>query len=375
METGKTCEEVNTILNTFTSGFRHPEVFSLKDFREWRKKLRNGEIEDDWSYPGSIFSIANGWFKDPEDEEDLLNLRMDFLFDPFETIDYGDELIVHGYSSSYKEPIHDAFIEYLNSNWDKVGHDINRVLAEEEDDAVSSIDWKTLRRHNYWFKNALEDVAKEFLKNYDGPKPTVWNVSKREDVRELDGKVLVVSNDDNSIPYDTWDKINSLFKLQSLNDVVTNSSMEVYQEATQYTVDAVKDIINVILKISGSDKSCDDLFTVSINYEDMLESYFEDILDKSDIDEEYLGMIEEIRSRKDDSGRFISDSEAYAELVKTGLVGDVVPTIEEYVGNFDSDWRYPTTEVSIIPKGEAERSDIAILNKINDLFCVEACYN
>ncbi len=26
------------------------------------------------------------------------------------------------------------------------------------------------------------------------------------------------------------------FRLQSLNDVVTNSSMEVYQEATQYTV-------------------------------------------------------------------------------------------------------------------------------------------
>lgn len=165
------------------------------------------------------------------------------------------------------------------------------------------------------------------------------------------------------------------FRLQSLNDVVTNSSMEVYQEATQYTVDAVKDIINVILKISGSDKSCDDLFTVSINYEDMLESYFEDILDKSDIDEEYLGMIEEIRSRQDDSGWFISDSEAYAELVKTGLVGDVVPTIEEYVRNFSNycDWRYPTTEVSIIPKGEAEHSDIAILNKINDLFCVEVC--
>jgi hypothetical protein len=162
-----------------------------------------------------------------------------------------------------------------------------------------------------------------------------------------------------------------IFKLQSLNDVVTNSSMEVYQEATQYTVDAVKDIINVILKISGSDKSCDDLFTVSINYEDMLESYFEDILDKSDIDEIHLDTIEEIRCRKDNTGHFISDSEAYAELVKIGLVGNMIPTIEEY----KSDWRYPTTEVSIIPKGEAEHSDIAILNKINDLFCVEACYN
>lgn len=161
------------------------------------------------------------------------------------------------------------------------------------------------------------------------------------------------------------------FRLQSLNDVVTNSSMEVYQEATQYTVDAVKDIINVILKISGSDKSCDDLFTVSINYEDMLESYFEDILDKSDIDEIHLDTIEEIRCRKDNTGHFISGSEAYAELVKIGLVGNMIPTIEEYT----SDWRYPTTEVSIIPKGEAEHSDIAILNKINDLFCVEACYN
>lgn len=132
------------------------------------------------------------------------------------------------------------------------------------------------------------------------------------------------------------------FRLQSLNDVVTNSSMEVYQEATQYTVNAVRDIINVILKISGSDKSCDDLFTISINYEDMLDSYFDDCLDRSDIDEEYLGMIEEVRNRKDDNGYFISNSEAYKELVNMGIVGDVLPTIEEYVGNFDCDWRYPS---------------------------------
>lgn len=165
------------------------------------------------------------------------------------------------------------------------------------------------------------------------------------------------------------------FRLQSLNDVVTNSSMEVYQEATQYTVNAVRDIINVILKISGSDKSCDDLFTISINYEDMLDSYFDDCLDRSDIDEEYLGMIEEVRNHKDDNGYFISNSEAYKELVNMGIVGGVLPTIEKYVENFDCDWRYPSTEVSIVPKGEASPADVAILNKINDLFNVEACYN
>lgn len=62
LDTGKTCEEVDTMLHTFTSGFSYPEVFSLKDFREWRKKVRSGEIEEDWSYPGSIFSIAEGWY-------------------------------------------------------------------------------------------------------------------------------------------------------------------------------------------------------------------------------------------------------------------------------------------------------------------------
>ena len=120
LDTGKTCEEVNDILKGFTSGFAYPEVFSLKDYREWRKKLRSGEIEEGWSYPGTIFEIANGWLKDPEDEEDVLEVRMNFLFEPFEIHDYRNGMIARGYCCDYKEPIHDAFIEYLNNNWDKV---------------------------------------------------------------------------------------------------------------------------------------------------------------------------------------------------------------------------------------------------------------
>lgn len=79
LDTGKTCEEVDTMLHTFTSGFSYPEVFSLKDFREWRKKVRSGEIEEDWSYPGSIFSIAEGWFMDPEDEKDVLAYTKEYV--------------------------------------------------------------------------------------------------------------------------------------------------------------------------------------------------------------------------------------------------------------------------------------------------------
>lgn len=211
LETGKTCEEVNTILNTFTSGFSYPEVFSLKDFREWRKKLRSGEIEEDWSYPGSIFSIANGWFFDPEDKEDLLDLRMGFLFEPYQIIDPQSKYRTYVYSNKYREPIHDAFVEYLNNNWNRVGGVINQTLEEDGEETVDSMDWSTLLKNNYLLKDPLDNIAKEFLENYNGPEPTVWNAGKRDDVRELDGKVLVVSNDDNSIPYDTWDKINSLF--------------------------------------------------------------------------------------------------------------------------------------------------------------------
>lgn len=56
-----------------------------------------------------------------------------------------------------------------------------------DEDETDNIDWGTLREYNHWFEDALQDISKEFLKNYNGP--TVWEVS----------------NDD------TWDKINSLF--------------------------------------------------------------------------------------------------------------------------------------------------------------------
>lgn len=173
-----------------------------------------------------------------------------------------------------------------------------------------------------------------------------------------------------------------IFKLQSLNDVVTNSSMEVYQEATEYTVEAVKDIINVILKISGSNKTCGDLFTVSIDYDDMYDKYFEDYIDNlgpEDLDEEYLGVIAEKISNKRNNrkpdGYYYTYKELYQELVDMGLVGDVLQTIESYTSNYDCDWGYAETSVSIVPKGECDPRDVVTLSMINNLFNVNASYN
>lgn len=211
LNTDKSCNEINTILNTFTYGFRFPEIFSLKEYREWRKKFRNGEISyDEWTYPGTIFEIANGWFKDPEDEEDLFELRRDFLFDPYQTLVYGDSSF-RSYSLTYQEPIHESFIKYINDNWDKVKDSVNEALESVNESKVDKLDWKTLRYNHYWMEEPLYTLTKEFLKTYNGPKPTVWEVDKNNDVRNLDGKILVVSENDNSIPYETWDKIKELF--------------------------------------------------------------------------------------------------------------------------------------------------------------------
>lgn len=47
--------------------------------------------------------------------------------------------------------------------------------------------------------------------------------------------------------------------IQSVSDVITNSSTEIYTVCTEYTLDRLKDIVNSILKIADSTLTADDL--------------------------------------------------------------------------------------------------------------------
>lgn len=76
------------------------------------------------------------------------------------------------------------------------------------------------------------------------------------------------------------------FPVHSFVDLITNSSTEIYIEATEKTVKAVKDLINKLLLSAGSAVKCDDLFTVEIDKEGFKDRYEEDYEDyKSDSDE------------------------------------------------------------------------------------------
>ena len=59
-----------------------------------------------------------------------------------------------------------------------------------------------------------------------------------------------------------------MINIQSITDIVTNSSTEVFIRIKETAINTVKELINDLLKISGSTLQADDLFTIEILYDD-----------------------------------------------------------------------------------------------------------
>lgn len=53
--------------------------------------------------------------------------------------------------------------------------------------------------------------------------------------------------------------------IHSFVDLITNSSTELYIQATDKTITSIKALIDNILKLGGSELKCDDLFTVELD--------------------------------------------------------------------------------------------------------------
>ncbi len=56
--------------------------------------------------------------------------------------------------------------------------------------------------------------------------------------------------------------------IHSFIDLITNSSTEIFTVVNQSSLKYVKELINKILSDVGSDKTCDDLYTVKLEMED-----------------------------------------------------------------------------------------------------------
>ena len=66
-----------------------------------------------------------------------------------------------------------------------------------------------------------------------------------------------------------------ILRVKSQTDVITNSSSEVFNYVSEVNVRRLKELIDVILGLSHSPRTCDDLFDISLDTSEGVELYEE----------------------------------------------------------------------------------------------------
>lgn len=185
-DTKLTEEQVFNVLKEITTGFEEPMRFSLNDYR---KAFYNRPADPytlmykgNWGY-GSYYGTVEGWFIDLEDEYALARYRM-------ESASNLDEKY---YKNTYM-----FLIEYF--------------------DFLEGLGYKMEGKRGCDYYDVMEipgalEKCKIFFQEYEKsgkPLPSWWNPKEEETLQYLDGKILIISTEDNSIPYDTFDIITEL---------------------------------------------------------------------------------------------------------------------------------------------------------------------
>lgn len=193
LDTDKSCEQVHEILEKITEGFEFPQVFHLDEYREWRNS-KEEKLGTDYPYY-DIFDIAENWFVDPKNEEDMYNFKRDFLFMPWSEF---PEFGITCYSPNTFLPVHEALVEYINDHWGK----LKKFLPE----VSGQLNKQLYLKYKYAIRGIPDRYIREFIDNYKEP-VYGWELDPEDNVENLDGKILVMSTDDNSIPHETWKTI------------------------------------------------------------------------------------------------------------------------------------------------------------------------
>ena len=71
----------------------------------------------------------------------------------------------------------------------------------------------------------------------------------------------------------------AILRVHSVVDVITNSSSEIYVEATEHTIDNVKELVDNLFSLAGSPLKCDDVFDITLKNRNAPEEPDEDYWD------------------------------------------------------------------------------------------------
>lgn len=164
-------EQVKETLSTITSGYLEPVLFDLKEYREFKKNPDSNHPKFD------IYSSVDGWFYDPKDLDDIFTIYKYYLTN---------------YSWYTKDSLQQEFAEFVNKH---------KYFINPERTYISP-------------HNIKDEAFSEFIDSHI--MPDVYTANKKANlyiasIEDLDGCILVLSENDNSIPYETWNDINTMF--------------------------------------------------------------------------------------------------------------------------------------------------------------------
>ena len=158
--------------------------------------------------------------------------------------------------------------------------------------------------------------------------------------------------------------------IQSYIDLITNSSTSVFQCANN--IEGVKDIINAVLEVSGSNLTCDDLFNIELHYDidirDAEDFYHELACEKMENDSK----LEDLVNKYDTTGDVQILEKIYEYLVKNYNVKTLDDYAEEY--NIDSDEFKYSSSYRIKAKDPKNEKYSNIINSLNYLFEYDVMY-
>ena len=214
LRTDNTVEEVAEKLAEITSGYLPPIYFDLSDYRKNtetfnlevekldQKRQEMGDDDKAWKWYWKevynlerripkyrVYDTVNGWFFDKEDPEHVESAYRNYLCNGrlWRHKDGGPDDL----QKRFKQFVKDN--NYFEEGWEDVvyhgGEELNPYRIKDE--AFEE------------FRKTHKELPAEFLRE--------WSYYDCGIVEDLDGCILVESEGDNSIPYDTWDMINSMF--------------------------------------------------------------------------------------------------------------------------------------------------------------------
>lgn len=185
--TKKDIEVIKSILDTKIAGtYKEPIKFDFKEYCKWKTKDANTKVEArDWDHQ---YQNIDGWFYSEECKEDLEHLRKAYIQE-------GDKRgAILGYRENtgpFQTRIDRDILKYKETDkWKGRTEVVNKIYDEFKELSKDELP-------GWWFHPA------QYYRYSCG------------DSKDLDGCIIIAGINDNSIPYDDWDWINSTFNAQN----------------------------------------------------------------------------------------------------------------------------------------------------------------